>query len=235
MRVVMQNRVFDTHRVVAGQYRTDGGAGEALGRVGLEQVDPPVLGPGGGGADVEAPPALGGADQGRPLERLGPEPVLGDLGHHGEGQPVGRAGDHVGDAAARAERQPQPVGQVHVAVHDDRAGRTGPGPGLVTGRLDHHGGVLPRGQGQDRDSGGQGGSLAGRRGRGEAYPVKFASAMGVVGIRWRWRVGRRTASRRSSPRSARAAARCRRRTAAAMRPAPRGWSPGGGRSCGAAR
>ena len=41
--------------------------------------------PGRGGADVEPPPALGRADQRRPLQRLGAERLLVHLGDHGEG------------------------------------------------------------------------------------------------------------------------------------------------------
>ena len=67
--------------LVAVQHRPRHGAGQALRGVRLEQFDPPVLGARGGGADVQPPPAPGGAHQRPALEGLGAELFLGHLGH----------------------------------------------------------------------------------------------------------------------------------------------------------
>ncbi|ALE84768.1 hypothetical protein XF36_17810 [Pseudonocardia sp. HH130629-09] len=137
------HRVLHRVPVVAGQHGAPGRGGQLLDGAGLRHVDPPVLGVRCGAGDVEPPPALLGTHQRGPFERLGAEAVLGDLGDRGDGDAVGRPRQHHREAAALAERGPQPVGE-HVApvtVGDGRRGAR-PVPGAVPGRCDGDGGAV---------------------------------------------------------------------------------------------
>ena len=64
---------------VAGQHDCAPARGEVLRPVGVEGLDPPVLGPGGSAGEVEPPATLRGAEHDRTLERLGTEVVAEDL------------------------------------------------------------------------------------------------------------------------------------------------------------
>ncbi len=120
------NGVLDGHRRVARQRGAPRGGLEPVGKVRLEQVDPPVRAARRRAAHVEAPASVGGADQRGPFQGLGTERLTADPRDLGEPFPVGGAGDHHGVAAAVADRTAQAVGEIVGAVDQQRARRAGP-------------------------------------------------------------------------------------------------------------
>ena len=111
---------------IAGQHDAGHGARQPLGAAGLEQLDAPVLGAGGGTTHVEAPPPARSMDQGRTLEGLRPEELLR---HRGEGLEVDLvvgAGEHNLDAPPRPLRAAHPMSEPHRRI--DPYGAGGPGP-----------------------------------------------------------------------------------------------------------
>lgn len=159
--VVPDDRVLHRGRAAAGQDRAGSGRRQALDRLRLHQVDPPVLGAGGGAADVETPGALRGVHQRGALQRLRPEGVLADRHDGGEAHPVVRAGHHVGEPPPLADRPAEPVGQPPRAVDQLRRRAAGPGARARVLRLQHHLGVGPERPGVRRSRTGRRGSAGG--------------------------------------------------------------------------
>src|ERR1700704_3883472 len=94
----------------------------------VEHFYPPVLGPGGGTAHVQAPPAGGTADQSWPLQGFCGE-LLTSEGEYGlKADAVGRARHLHGIAAPGTERATQPVRDVDAVPSHDHARRTHPVP-----------------------------------------------------------------------------------------------------------
>src|ERR1700733_9785832 len=94
----------------------------------VEHFYPPVLGPGGGTAHVQAPPAGRTADQSWPLQGFCGE-LLTSEGEYGlKPDAVGRACHLHGIAAPGPERATQPVRDVNAVLTHDRARRTRPVP-----------------------------------------------------------------------------------------------------------
>ena len=115
----------------------DGAAalGQAGWGVGVEGLDPPVLGTRCGTAEVEPPATVGSADQGRPLQGCRAERLAPDLRHGLERAPRRRSAPprprrrgrrRPGDAAGRRARP--------CRVVEHRAGGPGPVAGAAPGR-----------------------------------------------------------------------------------------------------
>ncbi len=104
--VPLDHRVLDRPLARVARQHDLAGAHVELGRVGgVDDLDPPVLGPGGGAAQVQPPAAVRELDELRALERLGVRLVLGD--HHErvvKVHAVGGEGDRHRVAAAAADR-----------------------------------------------------------------------------------------------------------------------------------
>jgi hypothetical protein len=125
---MLYHRVLDRALArVAGQHDL-AGAHVELGRVGgVDDLDPPVLGPGGGAAQVQPPAAVRELDELRALERLGVRLARGDdLERLVKMHAVGGEGDRHRVAAAAADRPAHPAGEVEAAVGRYRGRAAGP-------------------------------------------------------------------------------------------------------------
>jgi hypothetical protein len=83
------DRILDGDLRVAGEHDRAPPGGQVLGPVGIQGLDPPVLGAGRGAGEIEAPAAVGTLQHDRALEGLRAELVAIDLAHRLEGDPVG--------------------------------------------------------------------------------------------------------------------------------------------------
>ena len=151
---VHHHRVLDGVPVAAGQHRAPRRVRQALGGVGLQHVDPPVLGARRRAAHVQPPPALGRVDQRGPLQRLGTEPVFGHLRDGLEPHAVGAARHDVRHAPALPQRGPHPVGEVVDAVDEQRAGGARPEAGAQPGAETATAASVTRGTGRTGRSSG---------------------------------------------------------------------------------
>jgi Sulfotransferase family len=136
--VPLDHRVLDRPLArVAGEHDL-ARAGVELGRVGgVDDLDPPVLGPGRGAAQVQPPAAVREPDQLRALERLGVRLVLGDdLERIVKVHAVGGERDRHRVPAAAADRLAQPEGEIETAVGRYRGRAAGPEPAADAWCLD---------------------------------------------------------------------------------------------------
>jgi Sulfotransferase family len=126
--MALDHRVLDRSLTRVARQHDLAGADVELGRVGgVDDLDPPVLGPGGGAAQVQPPAAVRELDELRALERLGVGLVLGDdLERLVEVHAVGGEGDRHRVAAAAADRAAQPAGEIKTAVRRYRGRAAGP-------------------------------------------------------------------------------------------------------------
>ena len=126
------------HAVAASPGSTDGAppVGQRLEGVGLDRLDPPVLGVARRARDVEPPPAAVQGHQRRTLERGAAELLAGHRRDGLEVHAVLGPGDDVGVAAALGDGTAQPVGEVERVVVPDGGRAAGPVAGAVTGRGD---------------------------------------------------------------------------------------------------
>jgi hypothetical protein len=128
--VPLDHRVLDRSlERVAGQHDLARARVELGGVGGVDDLDPPVLGPGRGAAQVQPPAAVRELDELRALERLGVRLLLGD---HRERivkvDAVRGESDRHRVPAAAANRPPQPAGEVDTAVGRYRRRAASPEP-----------------------------------------------------------------------------------------------------------
>ena len=116
--VAGDNRILDRPLARVPRQHDRPGPDVELGRVrGIGHFNPPVLGPGGRAAQVQAPAAFWKPDQFWALQRLGLEVLLGDdRERSAEVDAIRRECDPHRVAASAAERPAQPVSEVNAAV-----------------------------------------------------------------------------------------------------------------------
>src|SRR5579859_7733532 len=129
------HRVLDPGLGVAREYYSTLARVEARRVTRVEHFYPPVLGPGGGAAQVQPPPAGRSADQGRPFQGFRGELRTGEGAYRLETDAVGGARHRHGVATPGVKRATQPVREVDAVLARDRAGcpRPVPGPGFRRG------------------------------------------------------------------------------------------------------
>ena len=119
--------------------------------IGLERLDPPVLGVRRRAAEIQPPTGIrpiSRGDQDRPLERGRTEVVAVHLGDPLERQPVVGAGDHHAHPTAGVERPAHPVHEPERPVDEQRAGGARPVARPLVRRLDDDLGALEGRQGE---------------------------------------------------------------------------------------
>ena len=132
--------------VVAGEHDRAAAGRQVLGPVGVQGLDPPVLGVGRGAREVEPPAAVGTLQHDGALEGLGAELVAVDLADRLEVDAVGGPGDDRGDAATVGQRPAYAVGEVGDPVDQHGGGGTGPVARARARRGYDDAGVVQRGE-----------------------------------------------------------------------------------------
>jgi hypothetical protein len=137
--MVLDDRILDGPlRDVTGEHHVAAPDVELRRVRGVGHLDPPVLGAGGGAAQVQPPLAVRQPDEFRALKRFGGQLFLGDQRQRLEVHAVAREGERHGVPPAAADRTAQPVGQVDAFVGQDRRRAAGPVPSTRARRGDRY-------------------------------------------------------------------------------------------------